>query len=60
MKVMTSQGEIERSELVARDITEESDDARVTATEWYLLGVLVRRDVWVNPLRYPQVSARVQ
>lgn len=51
MKVLTIKGEVDREKLVAKDIVVENGDARVTATEWYLTGELVRRDVWVNPLR---------
>jgi hypothetical protein len=51
MKVSTAKGEIDRGELTPRDIVVENENARVMATEWYLAGELVRRDVWVNPLR---------
>lgn len=51
MMVHTTQGLIERQRLEVKDVTVEEDNARVTATEWYLGGQLVRRDVHVNILR---------
>lgn len=51
MLVQTTKGLIDRSALDVRDIVEEHDNARVNATEWFLNGELVRRDVNVNILR---------
>lgn len=56
MKVATTKGEIEADELDIHDVTQWSDNARVTATEWFLNGELVRRDVWVNGLRPVKVG----
>lgn len=58
MKVHTAKGEIDREKLVAKDMVIENEEARVTATEWYHVGELVRRDVWVNPLRVPAVGVK--
>lgn len=49
--VFTTKGLVDRSRLEVKDIVEEHDNARVTATEWLLDGELVRRDVHVNVLR---------
>lgn len=51
MLVHTTKGLVERDQLQAKDIITEADNARVTATEWYLGAELVRRDVHVNILR---------
>jgi hypothetical protein len=51
MLVITTKGLIEREALTAKDVISEEDNARVTATEWYLGEELVRRDVNVNILR---------
>lgn len=51
MLVLTKNGLIERDQLVVKDVVEDHDNARVTATEWYLGDELVRRDVHVNILR---------
>lgn len=51
MLVHTAKGLVERGQLTVKDITEEHDNARVIATEWYLGDELVRRDVNVNLLR---------
>lgn len=50
MKVQTTLGLIERAELTVKDVIQESENARVTATEWYLKDELVRRDVWAVAL----------
>lgn len=50
MLVQTTRGLVERAQLEVRDIVDEQEGARVTATEWYLDGELVRRDVHVNIL----------
>lgn len=49
-KVITTKGIIERELLEVKDIVFEEINARVIATEWYLSGELVRRDVNVNIL----------
>lgn len=46
--VYTAVGEIERDRLEIKDVISEDDKCRVSATEWYLDGVMVRRDVNVN------------
>ena len=51
MKIQTIKGLIDRSDLEVKDVIVEEDNARITATEWYLSGELVRRDVNVNVLR---------
>lgn len=51
MQVHTTKGLVEREKLVARDIVEEHDNARVVATEWYMGDEMVRRDVHVSVLR---------
>lgn len=51
MLVYTTKGLIERDQLEIKDVVSEEDNARVMATEWYLNGELVRRDVNVNILR---------
>lgn len=50
MKVSTSLGLIDRIKLDVNDIVTNEANSRTTATEWYLNGTLVRRDVWVNLL----------
>lgn len=51
MLIHTTHGLVERNLLTVKDIVAEEDNARVTATEWYLGEELVRRDVNVNILR---------
>jgi len=51
MLIQTTKGLIERDLLEVKDIVDEHDNARVNATEWFLDGELVRRDVNVNILR---------
>ena len=51
MKVLTTQGLIDRSALEVQDEIEDTETARITATLWFLDGKLVRRDVHVNVLR---------
>lgn len=48
--VQTSVGLIDLSALEVRDITSYEQNAKVIATEWFLNGTLVRRDVNVNIL----------
>lgn len=57
MLVQTTKGLIERDTLEVRDIVEEHDNARVNATEWFLDGELVRRDVNVNVLRGAELGS---
>lgn len=57
MLVQTTKGLIERDALDVRDIVEEHDNARVNATEWFLEGELVRRDVNVNVLRGAELGS---
>lgn len=49
-KVNTTKGLIDRDLLEATDIVSDEDNARVIATEWFLDGELVRRDVAVSIL----------
>jgi len=49
-KVHTTKGLIDRSRLTVKDITHEDDNSRAIATEWYLDGEMVRRDVAVSIL----------
>ena len=49
--IQTAIGLVPIGELEVTDVTELSDNARVTATEWRKGGELVRRDVHVNMLR---------
>ena len=48
--VHTVKGLIERDRLTVKDIVSDEDNARVIATEWFLGGELVRRDVAVSIL----------
>ncbi|HXJ40744.1 MAG TPA: hypothetical protein VNH18_15795 [Bryobacteraceae bacterium] len=50
MMVATTKGLVDRSLLAVKDIVTEEQNARIIATEWYLDGELVRRDVWVSLL----------
>lgn len=56
--VHTTEGLIERERLTVTDSIRETDNARVTATEWALDGKVVRRDVHVNVLRFPETKVR--
>lgn len=51
MKVATTEGELDHTLLEVRDIAQWGENCRAMATEWYHQGKLVRRDVWVNPLK---------
>lgn len=51
MKVHTTKGLVELSQLDVTDKVEVHDNARVIATEWRMDGEVVRRDVNVNILR---------
>lgn len=57
MRVTTSEGDIERCELEVTDEVVENDGARAMATVWRHNGKVVRRDVWVNPLRFAPIGA---
>lgn len=48
--VQTTKGLIDKALLEVRDIVTNEDNARILATEWFLDGELVRRDVNVNIL----------
>jgi phage FluMu protein gp41 len=50
MQVYTTKGVVDRSLLTVKDIITEEDNARITATEWFMGDELVRRDVNVNIL----------
>jgi hypothetical protein len=50
MKVHTIKGLIDRDLLTVKDIVTEEENARVVATEWFLDGEMVRRDVAVSIL----------
>jgi hypothetical protein len=50
-KVHTTKGLIDRHLLTVNDIVSEDDNSRAVATEWFLDGELVRRDVHVMILR---------
>lgn len=49
--VYTTKGLLPSEELEVRDFITLEDNARVTATEWFHQGEMVRRDVWVSALR---------
>jgi hypothetical protein len=49
-QVQTIKGLIARDLLEVRDVVAEDDNARAVATEWFLDGELVRRDVAVSIL----------
>ena len=48
--VQTAAGLLDSNYLQVKDIVEMNDMVRTTATEWYLNGDLVRRDLNVNIL----------
>lgn len=48
--VQTTKGLVDKTLLEVRDIITNEDNARILATEWFLDGELVRRDVNVNIL----------
>jgi hypothetical protein len=47
-QVHTIKGLIDRDRLTVTDIVSEDDNSRAIATEWFLDGELVRRDVAVS------------
>ncbi len=49
-QVHTTKGLIDRDLLTVADVASDEDNARVIATEWFLEGELVRRDVAVSIL----------
>jgi len=49
--VHTTKGLIERGLLEVRDVITEAPNARVVASEWFLAGEMVRRDVAVSILQ---------
>lgn len=57
MKVLTTKGLIERSELTVKDVVSESDSARTLATEYYLGEELVKRSVWIDAWRPLEMGA---
>lgn len=59
-EVFTTKGLIERANLHVRDVVIETDEVRVVATEWFLEGEMVRRDVFVNALRPISMGERLQ
>lgn len=58
MLVQTTKGLIDSSKLKVKDIVTEHDNSRVIATEWYLNGELVRRDVAASILRTPEMNSK--
>lgn len=51
VKVETSKGIFDRSELEVKDVIHETDDARIIQTVWTHNGEEVRRDATVSILR---------
>lgn len=49
-QVHTTKGLIDRDQLTVKDIVSDEPNARVVATEWFLDGEMVRRDVAVSIL----------
>jgi hypothetical protein len=47
-QVYTAVGLVDRDKLEIKDVISEEPNCRVFATEWYLDGAMVRRDVNVN------------
>ena len=60
MKVQTTDGLVEREELEVHDLIQETEDLRITATEWFRDGRLVRRDVNLNVLRGLSMTAEAR
>lgn len=59
--VYTTKGLIERDRLETKDIVNDEDvGSRAIATEWYLDGELVRRDVWVSLLVGQALNSEAQ
>lgn len=54
--VFTTHGLVDRSQLELTPVISESPTAVEVALEWRLNGELVRRDLWVNVLRPPQME----
>lgn len=55
-QVFTTEGMIDRDRLEVRDVVNDTYGARAIATEWYLEGRLVRRDVAVSILNPGSVN----
>jgi len=51
MKVFTTKGLVDYEALEVKDIVSVTDNSRAVASEFYLNGELVRRDVAVSMLR---------
>jgi hypothetical protein len=49
-KVHTTKGLVDRDRLTVKDIISEDENSRAVATEWFLDGEMVRRDVAVSIL----------
>lgn len=54
--VYTTDGLVERSRLEVKDVVNNDRGSRAIATEWYLDGRLVRRDVNVSILNPASVN----
>jgi hypothetical protein len=57
MKVITTKGLVELSELEVKDVVEIGENYRKIATEYRLNGELVRRDVAASMLRGPGMDS---
>ena len=57
MKVFTTKGLVELSDLKVVDVIDTGDNHRKIATEFYLGDELVRRDVTVSMLRPVEMAA---
>ena len=55
--VMTTQGLVPRERLEPVDVVTETENSRSVATEWYLDGQMVRRDVAVSILAPQSIGA---
>ena len=55
-QVFTTEGLIDRHRLEVRDVVHDDRGSRAIATEWYLEGRLVRRDVAVSILNPSSVN----
>ena len=56
MKVLTTKGPVELDKLEVRDVVDVCDNTRKVASEFYLDGELVRRDVAVSMLMPPKLG----
>jgi hypothetical protein len=57
MKVITTKGLVELSDLEVKDVVEIGENYRKIATEYRLNGELVRRDVAASMLRGPGMES---